>query len=125
MSYNLRTMLWPLIDICNFGLYYMTFYFFFYKASDLMANKKRVLKILRRLCYVIILLMVFMAPAVYYIYNDKIYRNIPINKTKTALIMIIYRVPQVLIFGNYILLWMVSKSVKQNLASGQTSRAVA
>lgn len=70
MSMELRGALFTIIDICNFSLCFMTFYFFLYKASNLMINKERVLRYLRIVCFILLLVMILMATYTFAIYKE-------------------------------------------------------
>lgn len=57
-------------DILNFILFSMNFYYFLYKASELMSNRELVLKRIRYSTYTIVVLMVAIVPYNFVIQNE-------------------------------------------------------
>ena len=55
-------------EIANFTIYFLIFYFYLVRASDLIENKNTILKRLRLYYYVQIVLMLALAPYIFKAY---------------------------------------------------------
>lgn len=125
MRIELRKQLYFLIDICNFTLYFMIFYFFLWKASDLLPNRHKWFRRLKIFYVIIMSIMVVAGPFNFYLWQNIFNGKQEVNSLAPQIVILVaYRIPQIYIIGFNFFLWMLNKSVKKNLSKGVISDVI-